>query len=421
MKKEDKRRCSVCDIPHFERNNYFYGKLMTERDFTAEQCYFNEKRRLINRTILGWGVVCGLDVVAVEGDPTKVLVKPGLAIDSCGREILVCEEQEVLLAPQESACDKEQTGKSEGGQEVVICLQYHECLTEPVPMPPVACDLKDRCQFNRVRDSYRISVIPLHGHACHHQPLCPRSAEDRDKTLHHYLCDRLREDCPEFHESHCVILATIKLNQDNNLVGQIDSCSQRKLVYSNQLLYDLIHCNHGDLPHITQISWHHKEHYTWHALVLLLNAGLEVTFNKPMQSDTISAHTFLLAVIKEDEATGYRIVKYIPAGKIEKHGEKEIDGKTCTRKATFFVEEGWKGDELVGAHSELRYGAQFEVILRGSSIMSCDGKALDGDFVGGRLPSGNGTQGGDFVSWFSVGAKQKRETAAKKKGAQEKE
>lgn len=417
MKTEDKKRCGICDIPHFERNNYFYGKLMTERDFFAEQCYFNEKRWLINRMILGWGVVCGLDVVAVNDDPTKVRVTPGLAIDCCGREIMVCEEQEVLLTPIESECDKEQTEKSNGERELVICLEFHQCKSEPVSMPPVACDQKNKCEFNRIRDSFKISVIPLHEHAYHHQPLCPKSADDRDKTLHHYLCDRLREHCPECHESHCVILATVKVDQNNSI--HIDTCSRRRLVYNNQLLYDLIHCYHGDLPHIDKISWSHTKLYEWGEFVKLINEGLKVTFNKHMLSHTINEHTFLLAVITEDEATGYRIVKYIPAGKIET-GHENIDGKACTKKATFLVEEGWKADELLGAHSELSHGAQLEVILRGSTIMGVDGKALDGDFIGGHLPSGNGTQGGDFVSWFSVGPKQKKENPGKRKVAQEK-
>lgn len=32
MKNEDRKACGICKIPHFERNNYFYGKLLTERD-----------------------------------------------------------------------------------------------------------------------------------------------------------------------------------------------------------------------------------------------------------------------------------------------------------------------------------------------------------------------------------------------------
>jgi hypothetical protein len=36
LNKVDKRRCEICDIPCFERNNYFTGKRMTTRDFQDE-------------------------------------------------------------------------------------------------------------------------------------------------------------------------------------------------------------------------------------------------------------------------------------------------------------------------------------------------------------------------------------------------
>ena len=37
----------------FERNRYFYGKLLTVRDFEVEQRYHSGKRALLNRTFLG--------------------------------------------------------------------------------------------------------------------------------------------------------------------------------------------------------------------------------------------------------------------------------------------------------------------------------------------------------------------------------
>lgn len=71
----------------FERNNYFKGKLLSADSFEAEQKYYNDKRRLINRFAGGFGVVCGLDTVAVSDD--RISVEAGVAIDGCGREIIV--------------------------------------------------------------------------------------------------------------------------------------------------------------------------------------------------------------------------------------------------------------------------------------------------------------------------------------------
>ncbi|MFR8166048.1 MAG: hypothetical protein ACLU8D_08775 [Enterocloster sp.] len=47
----------------FERNRYYYGKLLTEQDFNSEQRYFNDKRRMVNRFLHGSGVAAGLTVV----------------------------------------------------------------------------------------------------------------------------------------------------------------------------------------------------------------------------------------------------------------------------------------------------------------------------------------------------------------------
>ena len=92
MHKHEADECGVCRIPYFERNNYFHGKTLSARDLFAEQRYFNEKRWLINRAVIGWGVVCGLEI-KVEGDCLSVT--PGLALDCCGREVLVCERETV--------------------------------------------------------------------------------------------------------------------------------------------------------------------------------------------------------------------------------------------------------------------------------------------------------------------------------------
>jgi len=71
-----------CKLRAFEKNNYFYGKLMTVRDFVLEQQYYNDKRWLINNLLFGSGTVCGLNVSSVD---MNIIVKSGFAIDKCGR------------------------------------------------------------------------------------------------------------------------------------------------------------------------------------------------------------------------------------------------------------------------------------------------------------------------------------------------
>lgn len=70
-----------------ERNRYFYGKLMTARDFEDEQTYFNDKRRLGNRVLHGTGIVAGLGVLLVDNQTFSL--EAGMALDYLGREIVV--------------------------------------------------------------------------------------------------------------------------------------------------------------------------------------------------------------------------------------------------------------------------------------------------------------------------------------------
>ena len=152
MHKHEAGECGVCKIPSFERNNYFHGKTLSARDLFVEQRYFNEKRWLINRTVIGWGVVCGLEV-AVEGDCLNVT--PGLALDCCGRELLVCERETVHVQTLTEQLGGDAYAQGDGIRWV-LCLEYRECKTEPVALPP-SCDQQERGrEHNHIRDDYRL-------------------------------------------------------------------------------------------------------------------------------------------------------------------------------------------------------------------------------------------------------------------------
>ena len=94
--------------------------------------------------------------------------------------------------------------------------------------------------------------------------------------------------------------------------------------------------------------------------------------------------------------------KQIPTVEIR----SEQEGPCFT--ATFVARPDWIKDELDSPNSELladtRYesGVNIEIILRGSRIWSEAGKGLDGEYLADKLPTGNGTQGGDFIDWFRV-------------------
>lgn len=136
-----------------ERNRYFYGKLMTVRDFLQEQQYFNNKRWLINRLLFGTGIVCGLDVR--PAGQTEVEVSPGVALDQLGREITVLRTERVDLktlkiTPLSGAPPR----------RIRLCLAYHECPKEPVPsVRSSPCD--EVCESNRVSETFTFEWQPV--------------------------------------------------------------------------------------------------------------------------------------------------------------------------------------------------------------------------------------------------------------------
>src|SRR5262249_15482365 len=96
-----------------------------------------------------------------------------------------------------------------------------------------------------------------------------------------------------------------------------------------------------------------------------------------------------------DEGTGALVPKRIPAERIESKKDR------CFT-ARWVPDQAWVRDELEAKNSLLARGADIEITVRGSRVWSTRQKALDGEFIADKLPTGNGVQGGDFVDWFTV-------------------
>lgn len=87
--------------PPLERLNYYNGQRLEAADFRLEQEYHVRVRRWLNRSLYTSGIAAGLEVTVKEGDAHRVVVSPGMALDSAGREIilLTAEELQVVGAP----------------------------------------------------------------------------------------------------------------------------------------------------------------------------------------------------------------------------------------------------------------------------------------------------------------------------------
>jgi hypothetical protein len=113
-------------FPLFKRNNFFFGKILTLADFQAEQNYFINKQRMINRTLFGKGVVNGLEVTT-DKSAGIIRLSEGFALDGYGRQIVlpiqfVCNLNQ-KYAPKE-------VGKT---RDLFVWIRYDETMTDQVP------------------------------------------------------------------------------------------------------------------------------------------------------------------------------------------------------------------------------------------------------------------------------------------------
>jgi len=145
-----------CDLHQLERNRYFYGKLMTVRDFEAEQCYNREHRHLHNQALHGQGAICGFAVEpkAGAGNQAKLVVKPGMALDCCGRELILANDQEVDLK-----VFQEKIGAITAEKNLFLCIKYDECGREPVPALENASTCEEVCEHNRISEKVAFDVL----------------------------------------------------------------------------------------------------------------------------------------------------------------------------------------------------------------------------------------------------------------------
>ena len=132
----------------------------------------------------------------------------------------------------------------------------------------------------------------------------------------------------------------------------------------------------------------------------IIKKGLTVTFDHAIDPKTVNRHTFLISFKFADRPSGTIVRKFIPVEDIK------VMENQC--KYMLRVNREWIDEEIDASKSELFDGIDVDITLRSSLICDLDCKALDGDFICGKLPTGNGVQGGDFVSWFTVRPKSEK-------------
>jgi|GEM_PF-5435796 len=178
-----------CDLDRFERNRYFQGKLMTARDMQLEQTYHADRLETLAQHVTGKGAVCGLST-AVEQEapdtPLSVTVRPGFALDCCGRPVLLdttahetfgadrlpdpaeaetvdpsaftAREETAASEMIEEALREEEETEREWPPGVSVYIRLKECHAEKVPIPGSEDACREDCTYNRVVEDFEVEI-----------------------------------------------------------------------------------------------------------------------------------------------------------------------------------------------------------------------------------------------------------------------
>jgi hypothetical protein len=377
------RPSTACgDVVDFTRLHYFHGRALGALDLRREQAYHLEKARLRNRLLHGWGIVCGLGVEIVSKQPCDpddeepnawaLVVQPGAALDCRGNEIVVRNPREVVLNSLLSEDELRQV--CEQPATVYLTLCFHEQPIDPSrPLLAAGCEPVPACEYGRVLETYRICAStrrPDPGPAC--EPCCGACGD------------------------HCLELAAVVDFDPAAPIErwQLDLSGRRPLA-------------RHDLAEISAINWVHGRTYSREGATALLADGIEVRFSRPVQVASLRENVVELTTI---ESGGGR-----SAGMYNVDGEF-VDLPDCALTDRFVFRS--TTDET------LQYGDRVIITIRGDFIVDECCRALDANHIGGHVPtiedcpaqpidshtgphcpprpSGNGTEGGEFVSWIFV-------------------
>ncbi len=288
---------SSCGGIATERNRYYTGKYMTARDFRDEQEYFLSRHRLHARLLHGWGIICGLEVSHhpdwthhLDTDCAKrwVVISPGIALDCCGREIVVPKKMYFELplphyaaahmagegsagAPRESYAPE--TGAMEGEFLLGLCYEETEIECTPVLYAEGAHDPR-RLEANRVREGARL-VVRRRDQV---QGDCWRERTSQGVTPCRDDCDDdirgptgacLEPVCPCGGMVPLVLIHPLDGYTDYTAGFDIDDQGRRYVETASELL-----------THIVSINWPHGGEVTLSHLRETMQGRLEIRFDR---------------------------------------------------------------------------------------------------------------------------------------------
>ncbi len=128
--------------------------------------------------------------------------------------------------------------------------------------------------------------------------------------------------------------------------------------------------------------------------------GLTVGFNKRVTSTTFIGQVWFHVIVEYPVRLAGFQNPTIPPGTILTQRVLDSEIRVEENQAFFRPDPRFQAtffNTLEEASVEM---ALCRVILKCDFLLDNDGRSVDGDFLGGTLPSGDGVPGGDFESWF---------------------
>jgi hypothetical protein len=222
-----------------QRNRFFYGKLMDVAHFQQEQDYFRRQQALVNRLALGSGVLAGLNLVKGAA-PGVVRILPGAALDGAGRLIVVPHPVDID-ARQGTDATGNPFGAPFTNETVVISLAFAEATTDPVAVLAPHCDAPQDCAPSTVVEEFVVLVRaettpPKPNYGCTLGKFPPPP----DPALLKLLSAQVSGAFSPLPQDVSVPLGRVSLNQ--GAVDTVDAFSERPIVFSNPLLWQVAVC-----------------------------------------------------------------------------------------------------------------------------------------------------------------------------------
>lgn len=168
------------------RPQYSQGLMLQDDDLTQAVDYSRGLNQLLFRSLLGCGVVCGLEVkLHDDGCATTISISSGLALDGSGLPIHVHEGQTLKLGGH---CD-------DLSKPRWIVVRRHEHLSSPRGL---ACNPEDDAHstvYTRLRDGFEITMVGGEGREGACGCKVPEKGEGNDAARAKCFEHHLHGDC----------------------------------------------------------------------------------------------------------------------------------------------------------------------------------------------------------------------------------